>query len=218
MHALFIVTSVSLLVPIVFTTLFPTPKQKEGALHAELSGWSQVSTLVTRALPYLTLYTQFLVWMFLYEMTNATLLLIAQTFTSSVFILYHGINLIDPLHLAWHPIELVREVVSWRPPFSRNIVIWVGLHSQHTFFPFYLKYHQYKEKIVFSDHVGVFKGLQLMLLLLFVWIIWHLHCWQVQGYPAYPFLSKLRKESLEATFYVSGSCVFCVVYLLIFYF
>lgn len=215
MSLLFFLTAIGVVAPICFTTFIPTPIQQQATLDAKRRKWGFIQIYITRALGFLTLFTQFIVCLFLYDVTNIMLLVIAQTFSTSVFILYHGINSINPLHLAYHPEELVRAVVTWRPPLSKYFPIWIGLHYQHTFFPFYLKYYQHSNNINFDHHVDIIDALFLCCMLLLFYITWHFHCWKVQGYPAYPFLKHLREEGIESIFYSVGFAMFCCIFILI---
>lgn len=196
----FTVTLVSFLIPIVFTTVNPFPFQIKATEDAKKRGWNTLVILVTRACPYLTLYTQFWILVAMYNLTPLTMF-IGQSMTWCVFLLYHGFNLIDPTHLTYHPEEFVREVVSWKPPKNKNIVIWFGLHLQHTVFPFYLHYLTSKYEI---DYTGNISYVMCSFLLMLFYVVWHLFCWYVQGIAAYPFLNYLRNKSQELLFYCLG--------------
>ena len=197
---IFNVTLISFLIPIILTTVRPHPFQIKATISAKRQGYSMPLILITRALPYLTIYTQFWILLALYKLEPITMS-IAKTLSWSVFFLYHGINYVDPMYLAYHSKELVREVVRWTPPFSRYIVIWFGLHLQHTIFPFYLHYLAKIHSISSEKFlINTTNSMSIMIL----YLAWHLFCWDVQGIPAYPFLSMLRSTGYEISFYFIG--------------
>ncbi len=204
---IFTATFISFLIPIVNTIVNPSPFQKEATDNAKQRGWNKYIILVTRACPYLTLYTQFWILVALYFLTPTTMF-IGQSLSWFVFILYHGINYIDPMHLAYHPEELVKEVVSWTPPKNKNIVIWFGLHLQHTIFPFYLHYLTNKYNIDYCKNIY---AILCSFAAISIYVVWHLFCWYVQGIPAYPFLTKLRLFTHELLFYCAGTVLMVVV-------
>jgi len=206
--AIFLITYVSFLIPIVNTIVNPFYFQKVATLHAKEQGWNILIILTTRAGLYLTVYTQFWILIALIYMTPVTMF-IGQSLSWIVFYLYHGINFINPMNLTYHPREFVEQVVSWKPPLKTpfrstnlfNLIVWIGLHLQHTIFPFYLHYLTYKYNIDYSNNLyAVFYSFIVM----GVYVIWHLFCWHVQGIPAYPFLTHLRQKNLEKLWYLVG--------------
>jgi len=212
---IFYVTLIAFVIPLVNTSLRPLTFQIKASSYAKENGWPVVVIVLTRALPFLTLYTQFWILIAMYYLNSSTMF-IAQTLSISVFLLYHGINLLDPMYLAWHPKELVYEVVRLIPPWKNpfHLIIWVGLHLQHTIFPFYLFFLANKH-----DLNKLFRWVYLVLssILLIIYILWHLFCWHVQGIPAYPFLVKLRAMEYEVLFYILGIGIFLVINISILY-
>jgi hypothetical protein len=57
--AIFAATFVAFLVPIAVTIAKPLPFQISATKYAQRAGWNYPTILVTRCLPFLTLYTQF---------------------------------------------------------------------------------------------------------------------------------------------------------------
>jgi hypothetical protein len=204
---IFAVTFISFLIPIVNTVVNPFPFQKEAAIDAVDRGWSDTLILVTRSCPYLTLYTQFWIIVALYYMTPTTMF-IAQTLSWFVFCVYHGINYIDKKHLAYHSEEFVKKVVSWKPPKWPLVIVWFGLHWQHTIFPFYLHYLTYKYDI---DYTNSFYAVMCSFGVMAFYLVWHTFCWKVQGIAAYPFLNRLRQISHEISFYCAAFTLVVVV-------
>lgn len=204
---IFNINLISFLIPIVFTTIKPFPFQIKTTEDAKRRGWNSFAILVTRVCPYLTLYTQFWTLVAMYNMEPITMF-IAQSMTWTVFLLYHGINIIDPVCLTYHPREFVKEVVSWKPPMSKNIVIWFGLHLQHTIFPFYLHYLTYKYDV---NYYNSLYPVIANILVMGLYVIWHLFCWQVQGIAAYPFLNEFRDHSCEIGFYCFGFIIIVLI-------
>jgi hypothetical protein len=205
--SIFIITIVSFLIPIVNTVINPYPFQKQATDNARQRGWNEYMIIITRSCPYLTLYTQFWIILAMYNMTPITMF-IAQSLSWFVFCVYHGINYIDTKHLAYHPEEFVKEVVSWKPPKGPLVVVWFGLHWQHTIFPFYLHYLTYKHEIDYSNNIyAVLCSFGVMAF----YLVWHLFCWKVQGIAAYPFLNSLRRMSNEILFYCVSFVVITVV-------
>lgn len=192
-----VITFVSFLIPIVNTVINPHPFQIEATIHAKAKGWNDRIILITRSCCYLTLYTQFWTMIAMYKLTPTTMF-IAQSLSCFVFCLYHGINYLDTKHLSYHSQELVKEVVSLKPPKNEKAFIWFGLHWQHTIFPFYLTYLSYKHSINYQSNVAM---MIYSFLVMGLYVVWHLFCWHVQGIAAYPFLNKLRTTSHELSFY-----------------
>ncbi len=209
---IFNITLITFLIPIVNTVVNPFSFQKEASKNAKKRGFNSMIVTITRSCPYLTLYTQFWIIVAMYNLTPVSMF-IGQSLSWCVFILYHGINFIDPMHLAYHPEEFVKEVVSWKPPINtqtsfKNIVVWFGLHLQHTIFPFYLHYLTYVYNIDYTKNIyAVFCTFNIMIF----YTIWHMFCWYVQGIPAYPFLTKLRLMSHEITFYFVGFVLMTII-------
>jgi len=195
-----VILGTSLVIPIVFTTYNPFPFQVEAAKNAKIRGWNNFTILITRTCPYLTLYSQIWTILAIYSL-NPTIMFVAQSMTIIVFCLYHGINLIDPTNLTYHPVEFVKEVISWKPPNNWNIIIWAGLHVQHTVFPFYLYYLTIKYEINYTNDIRIVLTSYLAMI---VYIIWHTFCWIVQGIPAYPFMTKLKRAGHDVIFYIVG--------------
>lgn len=213
------ITAVALIIPIVNTVIRPTPPQIACAESAISRGWGKVPILVTRALPYLTLYTQAIILVSLYFPAHPLPLLVAQTFSWSVFFLYHGMNMVNPMLLANHSEELVRKVIRLFPPLHPLFAaVWTGLHFQHSLFPFYLKYHQWSEGIVFGNHLVLEDGLVVSVMFALAYLCWHEACYHVQGQPAYPFIAILRERGLEMAFDLVGFLLFFIVYLLVWFF
>lgn len=152
-----------------------------------------------RGTSYLTTYTLLMVFIFLYDKSNLKALAIAQTYSWSIFFIYHQLNALNPNHLA----EIVTTQTIWSRACS---------HATHSFFPFYLKYYQYREGIKLADHVDFLEGILLVLGSLSIWVLWHLICWFFLDSPAYPFLGRLRESGKEIPFYVIGHCGFCLIY------
>ncbi len=202
------VTIVSFFIPIIFTTINPFPFQKETAEDAKKRGWNSYIILITRACSFLTLYTQFWIIIAMLYLTPTTMF-IGQSLSWIVFSLYHGMNYIDPMLLAYHPEEFVREVIRWTPPTKkRYTIIWAGLHLQHTVFPFYLHYLTFKHEIDYKNNLfAVVSSFNVVLF----YVAWHLCCWHVQGIPSYPFLKKLRIDKYELLFYCGGFIYMVVI-------
>lgn len=203
------------ILPLIVTTIKPIPHQIESTKHARNNNWSLPVILVTRALPYLTLYTQF--WNLLAWYHKAPILIdISLSLSIAVFLLYHGINLLNPMHLSYHPEELVRKVVSWRPPMSKEVGLWLGLQIQHSFSPFYNFYLIYTNEIT-NAHVGLPVRSLCCTLVLFIYVIWLLICWKINDIPPYPFLKELREKDLEKLFYVCSLVAFgCLNFIILF--
>ena len=180
--------------PIVNCIVNPQRFQIQAAIDAKSRGWSTLSIWVTRAFQYFTLYAQ--IWTLIAICTEVpTTIHLAHSLSWLVFVAYHGINLVDAEHLSYHPPELTRIVTGWKPPMSILIIPFIGLHLQHTIFPFYL--YSIHQPASWGDLFLAHKAL-------FLYIRWHLVCWEVQGIPAYPFLSRLRRDGWETSFYVLG--------------
>jgi hypothetical protein len=195
---IFKIKLLSFLGPIFFRTIRPEQFQIKSNENAEKRGWSKPIILLTAGIPYLTLYTQIWILIALWYLTPRTMY-IAQSLSSSVFILYHSINFIGPMHLTYHSEDLIKKIVRWTPPFSMYIIPWFGLHVQHTFFPFYLYYISIKYKINYD-----LKYTLDTFIIMGIYILWHLFCWHVHDMPAYPFFIKLRKNGYEIPFYITG--------------
>jgi hypothetical protein len=184
----------------------PHSAQIKAELDARKREWSYFAIYTTRSLPYLTLYAQILTLFALFWSTPSTIHF-GHSLSSVVFIAYHGINSINPSHLSYHPLEITRIVTAWKPPCSMLVVPWIGLHLQHSVFPFYL--HWIQERVTLLD-------LACAHVLLLIYIFWHLFCWHVQGIPAYPFLAHLRTTGWETVFYATGFVILaCLQYLLV---
>lgn len=191
------ITWIALLVPLVFPCFFPLPLQRKAAIDAYRRGWSWPVVLVTRTTPYLTLHTQ--AWIFAALHTrDPELVFTAHTLSLGVFVLYHGFNLINPMLLAHHPEPLVRKVTAVQPPLSDPflLLIWLGLHLQHSFFPFYFFFQDFPSKQSLMP-VFVLGG----------YIVWQRVCWAVQDVPAYPVLEQFRQQGYEYVFYQAGVAV-----------
>lgn len=188
------ITIISFIIPIIGTIVKPHEYQVNAGKDARDRGWSPTLIIFTRSFCFLTLYTQFLIILALIYKTPR-LLFIAHSFSIYVFLLYHGMNAYDKMLLPYHPRERVEEVVRCLPPLNKNIVIWFGLHLQHSFYPVYLYY--LKGDVEYNAEDFIYN-----IFLMVIYILWHLFCWKVQNIPAYPFLIRLRAAELELEFYI----------------
>lgn len=170
----------SYLVSVGLAWLRPKPYQIKCSEDAIRRGWSRPIVSLTRATQHFTLFSLLLVVCALASGHRETAV-VATSLELLVFFLYHGIASYDPTLLGYDNPDLIRECMGWRPPFSRYIVVWLGLHIQHTLAPFilwgYAEHRPEDESLVFGA--------------LFFYIMWNHFCWSVQGRPAYPIQEKL---------------------------
>ena len=136
---IFTITLFTFVIPIINTIYNPHDFQLEALMDAKSREQSDLIITITRAFQFLTTYTQLFTLIALYTY-SPNHMFIAQLLTIYVFIIYHGINYICPFYLTYHNEKIVKEVITWIPPYNENIVIWFGLHWQHTIAPFYLYY------------------------------------------------------------------------------
>lgn len=199
--AIIIITTAQMMIPLIYAVVNPFPFQKLATADALNRDWNMSAIIITRCIPYLTMYSQCLTLVALYYKTPITML-VAQSTSWFVFVLYHGLNYMDPMNLAYHPKELVNQVIRWTPPSEKtfkNVVTWLGLHFQHTVFPFYLHYVTHKYKIVYRNN---YDALGYNSLFIVTYMFWFLICWKVQGVAAYPIMNRLREHDAEFTFYL----------------
>ncbi len=194
---IFTITLFTFVIPIINSIYNPHDFQLEALIDARSREQSDLIITITRTFQYLTLYTQFFTLIALYTYAPNHMF-IAQFLTIYVFIVYHGINYICPFYLTYHNEKIVNEVISWIPPYNENIILWFGLHLQHTIGPFYIYYLSYKYDITYENNIV---GFFYTFLALLFYILWNLFCWNVQGKATYPFLNDLREFSLETAFY-----------------
>jgi hypothetical protein len=205
-YLIFTITLVSFVVPIVFAITRPLPFQIDASNYAEKNGWNKYIILIVRSCPYLTTYSQFWFLVAIYD-RGPTAIFVGLSFAWGILILYHSINFINPMHLSYHPEEIVLKVTGLKPPNDKLVVIWCGLHLQHTFPVMYLHYLAYSRDINYQHNYSAFF---VSMLLVAFYIVWHLFCWRVQGIPAYPFLKHFRQENMlnprhaEIIFYYAG--------------
>lgn len=197
---------VSLIIPIINAVVNPQPFQKDAHKCAKSRGHDKGVIILTRACQHLTLYSQFWTIIALYYKTPLTMF-VAQTMSILVFFLYHGFNYFDSKHLAYHPKELVEQVINIFPPMNKYIVVWMGLHFQHSVFPFYIYYISRKYDLNNYEPHMLFYSFTVMT----AYILFFNYCWKVQGIAAYPFLNELNKHSSEFLFYCSGFIVFMII-------
>lgn len=197
---------ITLIVPIINAMINPQPFQKSAHKCAKSRGHNKIVIIITRACQHLTLYSQFWTIIALYYKTPLTMF-IAQTMSILVFFLYHGFNYFDKKYLAYHPIELVEQVVSLTPPMNRYIIVWMGLHFQHSIFPFYIYYISRNYDLVHYEPYMLFYSFATMT----AYILFSIYCWKVQGIAPYPFLNDLNKHSSEVLFYCLGFIVFMTI-------
>jgi len=203
LRMLFWVILAALLVAVLNSLVNPHPFQTAATTYARHHGWSMPMILLTRASCYLTLWTQALVLLALQRESTETWF-VAETATWVVFSLYHVINYLDVSLLSHHDLALTQAVVRWLPPTTglRHLVIWAGLHLQHTVLPFYMATHRpgaYQPRLLVSGYITMC-----------AYILWHTFCWGVQGVPAYPLLHILRARDLEFHFYAT-CCVLVMI-------
>lgn len=199
--AVITVTAIQIIIPVIYSVTNPFTFQQIATINAAGRGWNKYAIIITRCIPYLTMYSQFLTIVALYNLTPNTML-VAQSMSWFVFLLYHGLNYMDPSNLAYHPKELVEQVVRWSPPSKKtfkNVVTWLGLHFQHTVFPFYLHHVTNKYKINYRKNEEALFYYSLSMVL---YLGWFLVCWKVQGIAAYPIMNRLRDHDAEFTFYL----------------
>lgn len=192
--------AILILIPILISIFNPPSFQRDAMILSKQKGWKMPIILLTRSFQHFTVYS--LLWTFVSLYTlEPDIIFIGMTISWSVFTAYHGINWINPIHLSYHPEELVKIVTYWKPPMSFHIIPWLGLQFQHTVFPFYLLFLSIKHEIYTKLSPWIHTHCFLALL---VYIMWHLFCWTVQGMPAYPFLMRLRHNGYEIIFYGIG--------------
>ncbi len=197
-----ILISLSILNSIINPPLF----QREASMAAKQNGWPVPIIILTRSFQHFTVYSLLWTLASLYTL-EPNIMFIGLSLSWLVFIAYHGINFIDPMHLAYHPEELVKLVVGCKPPLSVHIIPWTGLHFQHTIFPFYLFYKSIEHNTFgrLSPYIHIYCHAALLF-----YVVWHLFCWNVQGIPAYPFLIRLREMKYEVLFYILGFSIMTV--------
>jgi hypothetical protein len=195
--------SIVLIIPMINSIVRPQPFQ----LNADKNKWSMPIIILTRSFQHFTLYSQLYVLYALWAL-EPTSMFIGKTLSWTVFFAYYGINHVNPMYLAYHPEELVKQVTAYKPPCSRLLIGWIGLHIQHMLFPFYLQYISVKYGINTEMSLSVFINNYIVIL---IYILWHLICWHVQEIPAYPFLINLRTYEYEILFYNFGILVITLV-------
>jgi hypothetical protein len=203
-----IVTFVIVSIPVINTIFNPLPFQQNATIDARKRGWNESIIKTTRALPFLTLFAQ--VWFLLAIYTlDSDIMFVTQAISWVVFVLYHGMNFIDPVHLAYHPKEMIDKVIKLIPPIHPfYFIIWCGLHYQHTLPPFYLYYLACEHDVIYNNNKN---GVYYTMFAMSIYCSWHMFCWKVQGIPAYPFLKELRKQSQEMVFYTFGATLTFVI-------
>ena len=172
----------------------PQPFQQNAHACAKKRGHSRPLILISRSLCHLTQFGQWWIIAALFTKNN-DVFFVAQAISWIIFCLYHGMNLWNPQLLAYHEKNLVDQVVRWSPPSHPfHVLIWFGLHYQHTLPPLYMHYFAYTNVITYSENT---RGALYTVVAMIVYTLWHLYCWKIQGIPAYPFLKEFRNQSFE---------------------